>query len=89
MAFNWSFARDLSSSTTMNIVSSELSNAMAQAQDTGSYNDMTYVVSQTFSWKLRENLSLDLVYSWTRLDSDLPNRAYRRNVVSVGANVLF
>ncbi len=89
MAFSWNFARDLSSSTSMNIVNNELTNAIANTEDTGSYNDMTYVVSQVFSWKLRENLSLDLNYTWTRLDSELPNRAYRRNVVSVGASVLF
>lgn len=87
LGFDWSFARDLSSSTTFNIVDSELANAMIA--NTASGEEWTYVVNQTFTWQLRENISLDLKYTWTRIDSPLPNRAYRRNVVSVGANFLF
>lgn len=84
--FAWAFAPHLSMETNLNIVNSELSNAIAGA---GPATEMTYVVAQGVSWGIRENLSVDLKYNWTRLDSELANRSYRRNVISFGANYLF
>ncbi|MCC7517977.1 MAG: hypothetical protein IT578_02205 [Verrucomicrobiae bacterium] len=85
--FDWEFARNLSSSTSLNIVDSELANAIVTG--TAAVDEWTWVVNQVFSWQVREELTLDLRYTWTRLDSPLENRSYRRNVVSVGASYLF
>lgn len=88
VGFNWEFARHLSMESNFNIVDSELSN-LIPGSGGGTADETTYVFAQVFSWSLRENISLDLKYNWTRLDSGLENRSYRRNVVSVGANFLF
>ncbi len=87
LGFNWSFARNLSSSSTLNIVNNGLDNAIVP--NTASGDEMTYLFNQGFNWSLRENVSLSLNYTWTLVDSNLPNRSYRRNVVSVGANFSF
>ncbi len=85
--FDWEFARNLSSSTSLNIVDNELANAILK--NSPAVDEWIYVVNQCFTWRLREELTLDLRYTWTRLDSPLENRSYRRNVVSVGASYLF
>jgi hypothetical protein len=87
LSANWGFARNLSSVTTLNLVDSELTNAIAG--NSGTVDEWTYVVNQQFVWNISDYLSLDLRYSWTRVDSPLEDRSYRRNVVSVGANFLF
>ncbi len=87
LSYDWNFARDLSSSTAFSIVDSDYNDPLSTTTQHG--EEWTYLVDQTFTWRFRESMTLDLRYTWSKVSSDFALRDYTRNVVSLGASYLF
>ena len=85
--FHWDFARHFSSDTNLNLVNNQLSDPLTAG--TANVSEWTYLVTESINWNLRENINLSLDYTFTRLDSEVALRGYRRNVVTLKASYLF
>jgi hypothetical protein len=84
---SWKFAKGFTWDNGIDFVGNQMTDPVFSGLP--DVDERTVVLSEKVSWKFTEHMGVFFSYSFTKFDSDLANRSYDRNIVTLGSSILF